>query len=144
MTNSRAYAFETIIAVRKGRGAIHLSQQVGTWASAPLFVQTLCGRPITNAGGWVEVQECATCQRCEKECAEIDSARAFLIDEAHTAALVEATERAHSDDDTHTQWHECEIELDDSAYVDTVAPVGSMARPIPPVPADPKPMRSAR
>jgi hypothetical protein len=90
---TEAYAFRPVIAIRKGRNAIHLSQQSGTWLGAALFTSTLCGREITTAAGWVEVQESATCARCERECANIDSERAYVIETDHAAAIAEDAER---------------------------------------------------
>jgi hypothetical protein len=90
---TEAYPFRPVIAIRKGRNAIHLSQQSGTWLGAALFTSTLCGREITTAAGWVEVQESATCARCERECANIDSDRAYVIETDHAAAIAEDAER---------------------------------------------------
>jgi hypothetical protein len=83
-----------VIAIRKGRNAIHLSQQNGTWATAPLFTATLCGRTVTTADGWGEVFECATCSRCEVVNADIESARDALLWVAYDEAMAEQTTRA--------------------------------------------------
>lgn len=104
MIDTTRGTFAEIIAVRKGRNVIHLAQQNGTWATAPLFTATLCGRPITTADGWTEVQEAATCRACERWGAEIESARAAVIDVAHAEALAEDAART----DCGFSWSACD------------------------------------
>lgn len=91
--------FPPVIAVRKGRNAVHLSQQSGTtvdggvMAVVPLFTDTLCGRRIVASEGWAEITEAATCERCERRNAEIEAQRAQTVDQAHSEALAEDAAR---------------------------------------------------
>lgn len=56
------------LTVRKGRNVPHLAQETSTQHGARYFNSTLCGRPVDERDGWVDVTgqtDGTVCNRCE-------------------------------------------------------------------------------